>query len=116
MPRCWRVVTSPSGIRCANDRRHGGVASGSEFVKKSGVGHRTDAKHPRFPGESRDLSLHWPVAASNRNDLPTEEGFVRPRNGPRLSPGKRVDDQHRKSFTSCQTKAALPPIVFVYLG
>jgi hypothetical protein len=67
-------------------------------VKNSRAGLGEAQINPRLPGESRDLSLHWRFAASNRNTVPTEGEFVQPNDGPQLAPGKRIDDWRRKFF------------------
>jgi hypothetical protein len=53
----------------------------------------------RFPANAGIHPATAPGPSSNCNALPTNTGFVPRGNGPRLPPGKRVDEQQRNSLT-----------------
>src|SRR5262245_11334313 len=55
------------------------------------------AAHGRDPWGKPGSIPSSSCASTNRNDLPTGDGFVQRRNGPWLSRGKRENDRRRNS-------------------
>src|ERR1700756_5271402 len=73
---CEEIASEPRGDRCKLALSRGPSAHGLRSVEEAGI-------HPAIaPGPS-----------SNCNGLPSNAGFVPRGNGPRLPPGKRVDEQ-----------------------
>jgi hypothetical protein len=84
------------GVVCRSKRS---PLSGCERIGTASRRHEPIAAFPAKAG------IHPPAGTahqSNCNDLPTDEAFVQPTDGPRLSPGKREAERERNSFTSSE--------------